>query len=612
MTDRNVPTRHRSPVALAGALAGVALIAATALGMGSRGASVAPAGVKPNIAGSRAVPPGLDPVADIDEQPTVDGRILPSAHYRQAAEHASDVIAFDTGGQVTVPFRPRPDDRSTIGGTAGVVDEGDPGGAAFLDQPLGQAVPGELASTSSVADDGTATTAGVGPSRLRREVFGFLPYWQLNDPNTALEWRTLSTIAYFSVGCTSSGGLWKRNLDGSVSTGWAGWTSSRMTSVIDAAHRHGTRVVLTVSCFGWSAAGAATQASLLRSAGGRATLARQVAAAVHDRGADGVNLDFEPIVSGSADEFTALVRAVRRELDAIRPGYQLTFDALGSIGNQPIAAATAPGGADAIVIMGYDYRTQASPVAGSIAPLGGPQYDLTDTVEAFTARVPAAKLILGVPYYGRAWSTATNDVHSRTLDPSRYGGVAEPLYAQAVDLARASGRRYDRVEKAPWTAYRRRICTAAHGCVTTWRQLYYDDAASLKLRYDLVNQAGLRGAAIWALGYDGTRPELREALADKFLSAAVPHALTVGGFGRVVVDGLRLRASPSLAGVILTRLRAGTALDIIGGPVRRDGYTWFRVVNHVERRGWVAAFGNGWTHVVPRRPTENAGFEKVR
>ena len=89
----------------------------------------------------------------------------------------------------------------------------------------------------------------------------------------------------------------------------------------------------------------------------RLKLARQVAAAVRDRGADGVNLDFEPIVAGYADEFTALVRPIRSELNTDPTGYQLTFDTTGSIGNYPIEAATAPGGADAIFIMGYDYRT---------------------------------------------------------------------------------------------------------------------------------------------------------------------------------------------------------------------------------------------------------------
>ena len=118
--------------------------------------------------------------------------------------------------------------------------------------------------------------------------------------------------------------------------------------------------MLTIQSFAWTSAGVTRQRSLLGSSANRANLARQIAAAVRDRGADGVNLDFEPIISTYSDEFTALVRSVRAELNKIARGYQLTFDATGWIGNYPIGDATASGGADAVVIMGYDYRTGSS------------------------------------------------------------------------------------------------------------------------------------------------------------------------------------------------------------------------------------------------------------
>ena len=222
----------------------------------------------------------------------------------------------------------------------------------------------------------------------------------------------MSTIAYFSVGADKNGNLLKTNSDGTPTTGWGGWTSSRMTSIINAAHAKGTRVVLTLSVFAWTSGQASLQGALLGSPTARLNLAKQAAAAVRARGADGINLDFEPIASGYADEYTAFVRTVRSELNKQAAGYQLTFDTTGYIGNYPIEAATAPGGADAIFIMGYDYRTAGSTYAGSISPLSGPAYDLLDTVKAFAARVPASKLILGVPWYGRAWSTVSDDVNA--------------------------------------------------------------------------------------------------------------------------------------------------------------------------------------------------------
>ena len=669
---------------------------------------------------------------------------LESVHWLHAQEHALDVVAFEPGGRVTVPFTPRAGDRWEIDGRAPrALPAGHATGREMHDAAQGSIwateapgrgsdAPGRTegsaasgldetvdlpiapldanvdpASTTATAEsaggDGEAVAAPIGPSGLRREVFGFLPYWEVSDKSTTLDWRTLSTVAYFSVGCTSTGSLDKRTSSGAATTGWAGWTSSKMTSIINAAHEHQTRVVLTVSCFAWSAAGASTQAALLGSASRRATLAKQIAAAVRDRGADGANLDFEPLVAGYSDEFTALVRRVRAELNNVAPGYQLTFDTMGSIGNQPIANATAPGGADAVFIMGYDYRTAGSAYAGSIAPLTGPLYDLTDTVKAYTARISPSKVILGIPYYGRAWSTASDALHARTLSPSKYGGSAAPIYADAVTFANAHGRRWDSVEQSPWTAYRKQTCTPAYGCVTSWRELYYDDATSLKRRYDLINRENLRGVGIWALGYDDARSELRAALAEKFLadrtapivgvwalpstqrdegfkvawkawddsairgydidvavegggwtrwlsntrstsaiysgrhgtvyafraraadvhdnrsswkvtsSAAlgVPEAIRVGGFATVLVDGLRMRTSPSTSAAVMTTLSDGDALQVIGGPSNGEGYTWFQVAGPIRQwgpvdqpqvGGWIAASGNGVRNAAPRRP----------
>ncbi|HET7182547.1 MAG TPA: glycosyl hydrolase family 18 protein, partial [Candidatus Limnocylindrales bacterium] len=413
--------------------------------------------------------------------------------------------------------------------------------------------------------------------------------------------------------------------------------------------------------------------------------------------------DFEPIVAGYADEYTALVRQVRAELNRIAPGYQLTFDTMGSIGNQPIVNATAPGGADAVFIMGYDYRTDGSSYAGSIDPLAGPKYDLTDTVKAYTAKISPSKVILGVPYYGRAWSTSSDRLNASTLSGAKYGYPSAPTYGQALDLVNAHGRRYDSVEQSPWTAYRKQTCTSQYGCVTAWRELYYDDATSLRLRYDLVNRTALRGAGIWALGYEGTHTELRNALADKFLSdktaplvgvatlaqtqrdegfrvswsswddspianydvqvstdgglwtpwltkttllssifpghdghtyafrvravdvhgnasafrslnvsaLGVPADIAVGGFATVIADGLRMRAGPTTSDAIMTTLSAGAALQIVGGPVSGEGYTWWQVSGPVKQwtpvdlmqvGGWIAAEGNGATNAAPRRP----------
>ena len=666
----------------------------------------------------------------------------PTIQYLDALAHADDVIDFPPGDRVTVGFTPRAGDTWEVGGERSVAlppgrvsgttlhaaaqgsiwtGEPVPRRNAVSHSPTQEPVPvdgaiGPSMAAVTVSDEGPPATgtviqpaAVVSANGLRREVFGFLPYWEVSDSSTSFNWSVLSTVAYFSVGAVQDGNLLKKNSDGSVTTGWGGWTSSKMTSIINAAHQRGTRVVLTITCFAWTSGQQTTQSNLLGDPTARSNLARQVAAAVAERGADGVNLDFEPIVSGYADEFTALVRSVRSELDAIAPGYQLTFDTTGYIGNYPLEAATAPGGADAIFIMGYDYRGSSATQAGSISPLTGPVYDLTDTVSAYAARVSPSKLILGVPYYGRAWSTATDELHAKNISGTQYGTSVTAVYGAAADLAAQYGRRYDAIEQAPWTAYQKQTCTTTYGCVTAWRQLYYDDAASLKLRYDLINRTGLRGAGIWALGYDGTRPELYQALGDKFLhdttaplvgvialsitqrdagfevrwvgqdessmgtydvqvstdggvwtnwrmdttatssvflgldgqayafrargrdshnnlsawtvtstvtSTATEPSLTVGGFGTVLLDGLKLRAGAGTSATIVGTVNTYDAVAVTSGPVSADGYTWYEVtapvrqwspVDPVETGVWVAASSSTTTYVAPRRPINATG-----
>jgi spore germination protein YaaH/flagellar hook assembly protein FlgD len=681
------------------------------------------------------------PIAHVDAAPPDQ---QPSIAYLEATAHEHDVVEFKPGGRVDLGFTPRAGDRWPIDGQApealppgratgqqmAASDNGsqwaDTNGHGSSDgagdrDPAAAPAPSSTPAVSEVmpapvdapARDPAAPAQGASFARpvdptfdlaaasgLRRQVFGFLPYWELSGASTKLNYDVLSTIAYFSVGATSKGNLRKKDADGTSTTGWGGWASSSMTGVINAAHQRGTRVVLTVSVFAWTSAQAGVQRAILGSASARQNLARQAAAAVRDRGADGVNLDFEPLASGYADEFVALLRTMRSELNRIRSGYQLTYDTTGSIGNYPLERSVAAGAADAIFVMGYDYRTAGSAAAGSIDPLSGPRYDLTDTVRAYTARVSPSRVILGLPWYGRAWSTTSDKVRAGTQTGARYGYSAAVNYESLADLVREHGRRWDAVEQSPYVAYRRENCSSTYGCVTSWRQVYYDDAASLKARLGMVNEYGLRGAGMWALGYDGGHPELYRAFAESFLvDKAAPQAgigmlagaqpdegfvvtwaakdvssvvsydvqvsvnggawttwlsgtratsdvwlgrdgtayafrvrardskgntgvynatstwdpkpsLAVGGFGRVITDGLSYRTGPSTSAARLGTLDAGTIVAVTRGPVNQDGATWYEVtqpirewnpVSFVERGVWVAAASSGKNHLTAYR-----------
>jgi spore germination protein YaaH/flagellar hook assembly protein FlgD len=535
---------------------------------------------------------------------SVEDGLQPTIHWEQARAHEHDRITFTAGGRVTVGFKPRTTDRWSVGGVssrplpAGRIDgramraqgrTADPS----VDRPIVDArevVDARATVAAAPAADKRATRelqAPVDPGALRREVFGFLPYWQVNSSSLRIRYDKISTIAYFGVGADTAGNLQKRNSDGSVTTGWSGWTSARLTAIIDAAHATGTRVVLTVQSFAWNTSGAARQRSLLGSWTARDNLARQIAAAVRDRGADGVNLDFEPLVSGMDGQFVALIKQIRQRLDAVHRGYQITFDTTGHIGNYPIERATTSG-ADAIFIMGYDYRGASSSPVGSVAPLSRVGYDIRDTVAAYAARVPRSKLILGVPYYGRAWSTDSNLVHARNISGTKYGASTAVTYLNAVPFFTDHGKHYETTEQVAWTVYRRRNCTSTYGCVNPYRQLYVDDARTLGRKYDLVNAYGLRGAGIWALGYDGTRTELWNAIQAKFITDNVPPAISGATLssqafspnGDGALDSITARLTVS--GLIRWGYRVQGVDGVTLGPNLRSGtvsgrtpaYTW--------------------------------------
>jgi spore germination protein YaaH len=391
------------------------------------------------------------------------GAAASSVHRDEARAHLDESFSFTPGGAATVPLEARI-----------------PGGA----EPLAE-----------------------------REVFGFLPYWMLDDPSLQLDYSALSTIAYFGVTASPSGDLVRRGRDGTPTDGWAGWRSEELTAIVDEAHLSGTRVVLTVARFAWTSGEAAATRQLLSRRNARLRLATEIAREVEARGVDGVNLDFEPIPAGQSRNFVRLVRAVRRALDAGGADHQLTVAATAHPTGYQVEALTAADAADALFVMGYDYRWSGSSRAGAVAPLAGPSYDLGDSLSEYMARAPAEKIILGLPYYGRLWATVSGAPNARTHGRRPYAFSRSVRYSEAVAIATRRRTRYDAVEHARWMAFRGRACAR---CPRTWFEIYYDDAQSLAAKYDLVNARRLRGVGIWALGYDGLRPELYDLLHRKF------------------------------------------------------------------------------------------------
>jgi spore germination protein YaaH len=382
------------------------------------------------------------------------------------------------------------------------------------------AMPEPLPAADLAVQDGEAR-GGIAalPNGLTHEVYGYLPYWAL-DPGLRryLQYDLVSTIAYFSVGAQADGTLLRSG------TGWSGWASSNMTDVINQAHAHGVGVHLTVTMMAWNGDYSAMTA-LLTSAPNRARLANDIAATVAARNADGVNLDFEPVPNSLEAQYTTFVREVKAALVASGAGSYLTVAATGGAAawdeGYDLVGLTASGAADAIMVMGYDFSWAGSARAGGVAPIYSPYiFDVRDAMSTYLARVPASKLIWGVPYYGRAWTTQTGSVNaltckSATICPAGNAGAGAfgrswaPRYVDALVAVGNYGRRWDGNGQVPWYTY-------FSSTYNTHVQGYYDDADSLRAKYGMVTANGMRGVGVWHLLMDVDRVELWNELAGSF------------------------------------------------------------------------------------------------
>ena len=343
---------------------------------------------------------------------------------------------------------------------------------------------------------------GFAAKGLRGEVMAFVTTSQVDDALARLDLESTSTIAFFSL---------VAGRDGSITrdTRWRAWLGAPVDRLIDRAHAAGTKVVISLARFSWSASQTKISTALLASPAARTRLATRVADEVVRRGVDGVNVDFEPIPRGQKGNFTDLVRRIRAELDARGPGYQLTFDVVGHFESYDVGGALAPGGADAVYLMGYHYAGTFSTIAHGTAPLGGRRYSVADAIRALRRVARPSQLIVGVPYYGHLWPTASGALNARTT-----GRGYDVLYSSARLIAAKRGTSYDPVEEVRRVAWRGRSCAS---CPVHWFQLYYDDPRSLAAKWTEFQRQGLLGTGVWTSAFEGDSGDLTAALRKAWL-----------------------------------------------------------------------------------------------
>jgi len=444
----------------------------------------------------------------------------------------------------------------SIGGAAS-------GDVAALNEVVVQAAPLVVAPATFYGPGGPL------PNGLTHEVLGFLPHWKLDaQSRAALRYDLLSTIAYFGIGAQPDGGLVHGN------PGWNGWTSAEMTQVMNAAHARGVKVIPTVT-FMTSNGDYGPLTTLLNTPAHRSRLVGEIISLVRGRGADGVNVDFEPVPASLRSQFTAFIRELKANLvNGNVPSYLSVSTMAGAAAwstGYDVVGLTAPGAADALMVMAYDFHWSGSGRAGGVAPVDSDFiYASADAMRDHLARVAGGKLIWGVPYYGRAWNTTSAAQNSPVRSPAQ--SVAFSYYwtdngtpAGGRVLAERHGRQWDGTGQGPWFVF---SDSGSGG----YRQGYYDDPTSLQIKYDRVRANGLAGIGIWHLGMDTGVPELWNLLRDRFVKVIERQAGADRYATAAAVSAATFAPGVAAAYVATGRnfpdaLAAGPIAARVGGPV---------------------------------------------
>ncbi len=287
---------------------------------------------------------------------------------------------------------------------------------------------------------------------------------------------------------------------------------------LKAKHPH-LRTLISVGGWSWSekfSDVALTDAS-------RTIFADSAVAFIVQYGFDGIDIDWEyPVSGGEADNvkrpedkqnFTLLMQKLRAKLDAqgTKDGRQYLLTMAGAAGTyytNNVELGKLQQYADYINLMSYDFHGLWDAKTGVNAPLfqdpNSPNAwdtSVSDAVQLYLASgVPAAKLNMGIPFYGHKYDNVASG--SNGLYQSFSGG-SDVSYPQAAALLSSQGytRYWHADAKVPYLF---------NG--SSW--VSYEDSESIGYKAEYASAQGIAGTMVWSLGMDTADHQLLRALYD--------------------------------------------------------------------------------------------------
>jgi chitinase len=297
-------------------------------------------------------------------------------------------------------------------------------------------------------------------------------------------------------------------------------TSDETFRQFQAIQRKHPHIKTLISIGGWGGSGGFSDAALTPVA--REKFARSCAAFMIKHRFDGIDIDWEypggggPAGAQSRPEdrqnFTSLLAELRHHIDVFgkmdRRHFLLTIAAPAGNQYKRIELDLIHPLLDFLNLMTYDFAGPWSKTTGFNAPLFGEMSADTSVKNYLAAGVPREKLVLGVPFYGRAWG-GVKDVNSgfdqpHDGEPPRAVGSGEEWSYRSIAehyIDHGPKRFWSDEAKVPW------LFDAAKGLMIS-----YDDPQSLRAKANYAREQKLGGVMIWELSQDDAQSSLLKAL----------------------------------------------------------------------------------------------------
>lgn len=248
------------------------------------------------------------------------------------------------------------------------------------------------------------------------------------------------------------------------------FTSLADVAYVENMHARGIEVWALIDNFTYDV----DTASILNTTSKREYLITQLVNTVLSYGIDGINVDFENVTQEASDGYIQFLREL--SIECRKNGIVLSADNSHLVNYDRAKQGEV---VDYVIIMGYDEHIAAADGPGSVASIEFVQRGIEKTL----ALVPAEKVINGVPFYTRLWTTT--------------GEIGQVAYGMQEIENYLANHGVEIVWDEATCQYKAEFTADGVGYA-----VWLEEKESLAVKLNVMNQYNLAGVAGWRLGQE--------------------------------------------------------------------------------------------------------------